>query len=89
MRYAWYRSQSSTYVKQFQSYHLKSVHLKLGGSFDMSNQEGVLDTYNESTKFVWECKGSISDFYVKQVFCPNGSEGHRIWFFQTKNPKSF
>ncbi len=35
----------------------------------------------------WECKGSISEFYVKRVFGPNGSEGHRIWIFQNKNPK--
>ncbi len=34
-----------------------------------------------------ECKGSISHFYVKRIFGPNGSEGHRIWIFQNINPK--
>ncbi len=39
----------------------------------------------------WECKGSMYLTFLCKMslfFGPNGSEGHRIWIFQNKDPKN-
>ncbi len=59
-------------------------HICFTQTLDTLRQESYIALHFVS----WECKGSISRFYVKRfIFPPNGSEGHRIWIFQNKNPK--
>ena len=54
---------------------------------ERQNRHKTTSSYEFIKIMSWECNGSISDFYVKRVFGPNGSEGHKIWIFQNKNAK--